>query len=146
MSNANEIDDPAQPSGGVDWGALQNRLLLFDVIDIEKEISTVHGVKDAVRADLAVLDGPEAGKRYDNTLVFPGVLISQLKSKVGKKVLGRLGTGEKKQGQNAPWKLITATDQDKQLGQRYLASLAAKSMEAPADPWASAPQGKEPPF
>jgi hypothetical protein len=145
MSN-DQIDDPAQPSGGVDWGALQNRLLLFDVIDIEKEISTVHGVKDAVRADLVVLDGPDAGKEYLNTLVFPGVLISQLKSKVNKKVLGRLGTGEKKAGQNAPWKLITATDQDKQLGQRYLASRAAKSMEPP-DPWGSTPQqGGQPPF
>jgi len=145
MSDPNQIDDPAQPSGGVDWGSLQNRLLLFDVIDIEKEINTVHGVKDAVRADLAVLDGPEAGKRYDNTLVFPGVLISQLKSKTGKKVLGRLGTGEKKQGQNAPWKLLTATDTDKATAQRYLASYTARNISQPDDPWADQ-TGNRPPF
>jgi len=141
------IEDPATPSGGVEWATLQNRLLLFDVIDIEKEINTVHGVKDAVRADLAVLDGPDAGKRYDNTLVFPGVLISQLKSKVGKKVLGRLGTGEKKAGQNAPWKLNTATDTDKATAQRYLTAQATRTIEPPADPWATQPpQGGNPPF
>lgn len=138
------FDDPAEPSGGIDWKTLANRLVLFHIISNEAGIKTVHGVKDAVRADVVVLDGPEAGKKYDNTLVFPGVLIGQLKAKVGKQVLGRLGYGEAKPGQNPPWKLSPATDQDKATGQRYLASPLANPAPVPDDPWGAS--GDKPPF
>jgi len=42
-------------------------------------------------------------------------------------VLGRLGQGEAKKGQSAPWMLSEATEADKVIGRNYI----AKNSEAP---------------
>ena len=47
-----------------------------------------------------------------DTLVFPKLLQSQLRSQIGKKVLGRLGQGSAKPGQSAPWLLNEASADD----------------------------------
>ncbi len=107
-------------STGINWGDLNGRLLLFDVTGYETGINTSFGEKDAVRANITVLDGDAKGDGYNDSLVFGMVMISQLKSKQGEKVLGRLGQGEKKAGQNAPWKLAAPTEADKKVAREHL--------------------------
>jgi hypothetical protein len=100
---------------------LLGKLLLFTVYEETDPINTVHGPQTAVRADVAVLDGPKAGDKYEDALIFPRVLKSQLRrSAGGMMVLGRLGQGNKKPGQNPPWTLNAATDADKVLAQQFV--------------------------
>ncbi len=143
--------DPGS-STAVEWSDLNGSLLLLTVHGIERDIATVHGVSDAISADVVVLDGPKRGEKYDTALVFPKLLQSQLRSRVGQKVLGRLGQGEAKRGQSAPWQLNAATEDDKRIGRDYLSN----AMSAPArpqpqsDPWQARPaqpsQSSQPPF
>jgi len=109
-------------ASGVQWEDLKGALLLIEPHTVETGIQTTFGEKDAIRADVAVLDGPSKGEQHPDTLVFPGVLISQLKTRLGQKVLGRLGQGQGKPGQKPPWILTEATDADKQIGLAYLAN------------------------
>lgn len=109
------MTDFASPasSDGIEWASLNGCLLIIDVTQLVKDVPTVHGVADAVRANVTPVDGPSAGASHEDILVFPRVLKSQLSSRVGKKVLGRLGQGEQKKGQSPPWVLAEATDADK---------------------------------
>jgi len=107
-------------STGVDWKEVNGALILINVLGVDEAVQTVHGVTDAVRANITVLDGDLKGETFDDTLVFPRVLKSQLKSKVGQLVLGRLGQGTAKPGQSAPWQLVEATDADKSVANAYL--------------------------
>jgi hypothetical protein len=102
---------------------LNGSLLLLTVYEETDPINTVHGPQTAVRADVVVLDGKLEGESYQDTLIFPRVLKSQLRrSAGGLMVVGRLGQGNKKPGQNAPWTLNTATEADKARAQRYVDS------------------------
>lgn len=129
MSN-DPFSNPSSASG-ITWADLKGALLLFKVHGVEAEVNTVHGANPAVRADVIVLDDKgadvEEGTVYGDTLVFPKVLQSQIKGSVGGMVLGRLGQGEAKKGQSAPWMLSEAQEADKQIGRDYL----AKTSEAP---------------
>lgn len=135
------MTDPFASPGstsGVDYKELNGRLLLIQPRALEDGIHTSLGTKEAIRADIVVLDGPTAGTEHTDTLVFPRVLIGQLRSRIGQKVLGRLGQGAAKPGQSAPWILQEATDADKQVG---LAWLSKNTLAAPA-----AASGATPPF
>jgi hypothetical protein len=104
----------------IQYEEYKGALLLFTVHSLEREVKTTLGTKDAISASIAVLDGPRAGKTIDNTLVFPQVLQGQLRARIGSMCLGRLGQGDAKPGQNAPWKLSDPTDADKTLARSYL--------------------------
>jgi len=110
----------------VDYHQLNGRLLLIEPHKLEAEVLTANGPKDAIRADVTVLDGVTAGATFPDSLIFPRVLTGQLRSRIGQKVLGRLGQGVAKGGQNPPWILAEATDADKQLGAAYLSGQFAK--------------------
>lgn len=120
-------------ANGIKWADVKGSLLLVEVRGLETDIDTTFGKSDAVRADITVLDGPGRGDSYPDCLVFPKGLQSQLRPRVGQKVLGRLGQGIAKSGQSAPWLLSEATDAEKQIGIAYLANgfsaPAAASME-----------------
>lgn len=111
-------------AAGITWADLKGSLLLIKVSGIENGIKTVHGEATAARGDVSVLDGPQEGTTYGDTLIFPKVLISQVKPSVGGMVLGRLGQGKAKPGQSAPWTLEEATDADKTAARAYLAKNA----------------------
>jgi len=108
---------PAAASG-IEWSELNGSLLIVEPTEVVKDINTNFGVTDAVRANVTVLDGP-LGK-YEDTLIFPRVLQSQLSSRIGQKVLGRLGQGTAKPGQSPPWMLAPATPEDEQKAIAYL--------------------------
>ena len=98
---------------------LSGSLLLLDVHEQLDEIQTTFGPATPIRADVFVLDGAHKGDEYVNALIFPRVLIGQLRGSIGGKVLGRLGKGQAKAGQSAPWKLDTATPADRVIGERF---------------------------
>jgi hypothetical protein len=121
MSN-DEFDSPGSVTG-VEWAELNGRLLLIQPHSSE-EIDTVHGRSKAVRADIVVLDGPGAPEEIIDTLIFPKVVSGQVRGNVGtgRRNLGRLGQGNKKPGQTAPWILADPTDADKAVARAYLSS------------------------
>lgn len=107
-------------TSGIDYAALNGKLLLIEPQALESNVKTSLGEKEAVRGTVTILDGDSAGTEISDTLIFPRVLIGQLRSRIGQKVLGRLGQGEAKPGQNAPWKLHEATPADIQIGTAWL--------------------------
>jgi hypothetical protein len=129
--------DPAQPSS-IDYTQLQGSLLMIEVTGHEDHIPTVFSQpgerNPAMRCNITVLDGHQAGKAYEDALVFPKVLIGQLRSRVGKLVLGRLGQGEAKTGQTAPWKLEPATAQDRAAAEQFMARAASSAAQGAASP------------
>ncbi len=159
-------DDFDSPSEYVNMSELVGELLLFTPTEyIEKDedtqqgVNTVHGLKDAIITDLVVVS---KGESYDQVMILQGPLIGALKRKLpvapqftgtdpngnrimseakpGRKLLGVLGRGEAKRGQNAPFKLEAPTDEQKQMTRDYLAgkAVAAAEPEAPSaeeDPW-----------
>lgn len=120
------FNDPSSGGDFIDLNALHGSLLLFDVLGQSVEIQTVNGPASPIRADVTVLDGPHKADRYNDALIFPRVLIGQLRSQIGSKVLGRLGKGEAKPGKNAPWQLSPATADDRVVGEKYLAYIEAQ--------------------
>ena len=121
----NPFDSPAT-GAFFDWDSHNGELLLIMVDEYVDHIPTVHtkpGERTpAVRADIHVLTGEDAGSAYEGTLIFAKVMIPQLKKREGKMVLARLAQGEKKKGQNAPWTLVDmATDPEAvKLGRKWL--------------------------
>lgn len=116
-----QFDGPGSVSG-IEWGDLNGRLLLITPHEVIPEFKTVHGTGPTVRADLVVLDGPGAPQEYRDTLIFPKVLQGQVRSNAGsgRMNLGRLGLGEKKPGQSAPWMLGDPTETDKDAARQFL--------------------------
>lgn len=126
---------PSAPSGGIEWASYKGSLLLVDVLAQEHGVQTVHGPADPVRANVAVIDGPGAGEKFDDTLIFPKVLIGQTKGKVGEKVLGRLGQGAAKPGQSAPWQLDAASADDITKAEAWVAANAKPAVTSAAPPF-----------
>lgn len=124
------MSDPfnSPAAGGKFTAADHNgKLLLITPVSYEEGIQTTFGTKDAVKANVVVIDENNAGnsEEIDGALLFGGVLIGQTKSFIGKGlVLGRLGQGTAKKGQQPPWVLADPTDAEKDKARAYLASTA----------------------
>lgn len=122
----------APPSGGINWTDLKGKLLVVEPLSVETGIKTAFGDSDAVRANVHVITGPGESEDYDDSLVFPKLLQSQLRGQIGKKVVGRLGSGVAKPGQSAPYLLDEATPDDLAKAQEWLSKRAAPvSAKAP---------------
>jgi len=128
---------PAEPTG-ISYVDLNGALLLIQVHAIEPDVRTsfsAPGVASpAIRADVTVLDGSQAGEVFEDALVFPKLLQSQLKSRVGQLVLGRLGQGTAKPGQSAPWRLSPATETDQATADAHLRKPVQPASETAAEP------------
>jgi hypothetical protein len=124
---------PGATGDKFDIKAHNGALLLIDVNGIKEQVETVHGPADAIACNIAVLDGEHKGDEYDDTLVFPRVLVGQLKGSIGKQVLARLGQGEKQPGKNPAWILNAPTDDDTEVAGRYVAFKAKKAAAVSED-------------
>ena len=116
-------NDPFEAPGHADkivFDDVLGSLLLFTVHSVERDIDTAFGTSDAIRCSVAVLDGDHQGTTYEDTLIFPRILQSQLSGRVGKMVLGRLEQGTAKKGQSPPWQLADPTDADRKVGKAWL--------------------------
>lgn len=94
-------------------------LLVIHVTGFEEDIPTAIGNSDAVRVDILVADSDNpqnVGETFDDVLLFPKILVSVLKGKVGsgRPVLGRLGQGPAKPKQSPPWILLAFDEDDAQ--------------------------------
>jgi len=121
-----EFDGPGSAAGIV-WADLKGRLLLITPHSTE-EIDTTFGLSKCVRADVVVVDAEIAeDKEFNDTLIFPKVLQSQVRGNIGtgRRNLGRLGQGAAKKGQSPPWMLEDPSDADKALAREWLKSSAA---------------------
>lgn len=125
------FDNPASATG-IQWADHLGRLLLIEPAGFETGITTSLGEKDAVRADITVLDAADGPDQYKDVLIFPRVLIGQTRSMIGKKVLGRLGQGAAKAGQNPPWKLDDYSAEDEKAAAAYLEGRTAATITSPA--------------
>ena len=120
--------DPSSGGDKLPLDDLNGSLLIFSVHELMGEIETTFGPSTPIRADVAVLDGALKGTVYEDALIFPRVLIGSLRGSIGEMVIGRLGKGRAQPGKNPAWVLDAATDADKQVGERYLAHVAAQAV------------------
>lgn len=115
----------AQPaSGGDSFRPKDNldALVLIKPHSLETDVQTDYGQSNATSATVGVVDGPNAGEIYEDTLIFPKLLQSQLKKYIatGQIVIGRMGQAPaKKPGQSPAWKLNDYTEQDAQAAQSF---------------------------
>jgi hypothetical protein len=119
-----EFNQPGTGAGDkIDMKALVGRLLLVYPKRIELGVQTqAFGAKDPLVADVVVLDGPNPGEQLHEVFIFPGALIGQLKHLIGNPnpVLGRLGYGVAKPGQNPPYELGLYDHTDEQTARHWL--------------------------
>lgn len=113
------FEKPASATG-IQWEDHKGQLLLIEPKAVETGISTTFGDKDAIRADVTAIDADGGPVEFHDALIFPGVLIGQTRSMIGKKVLGRLSTGVAKPNQKPPWRLEDPTDSDLAAGKAYV--------------------------
>lgn len=130
---------------GIDYATVLGSLLIVKPLEVAKDVNTTLGVKDAIRADVYVVDGPLAGTEYVQTLIFPSVLQGQLRPNLGKMVLGRLGQGVAKPKQDPPWLLLDPTPADTAQGVDYLNRRGGNQFSAPAQQAPQQPQYQQPP-
>jgi hypothetical protein len=125
---------PAEPSSGekLDLDGLNGTLLYISVHELVKDIETSFGKTNAIRADVVALDGARKGNTFEDTYIFPKVLISQLTPDIGESVVGRLGKGDAKPGKSAPWLLLAPNADDLAVGERYEAYAAEQAAKASA--------------
>jgi hypothetical protein len=103
------------PAGGGDIvkpEALNGHLLIVRPVDFKPDFPTSFGATDAISADLVDLSeaGPDGQPRvYNGALFFNKMLVSGLKSEIGKMVLAVMIQGIAKPGQSPPWQLQDAT-------------------------------------
>ena len=126
---------PSAPGGGITWSDHKGALLIIDVKSFEGSIATSFGATDAVKADVAVIDGPGAPAEYSETLIFPKLLVSQTKSREGEKLLGRLAQGTAKAGQSAPWLLNEADPEDFKKAEQWVAQRVSSKVTSAAPPF-----------
>lgn len=120
-------------------------LLLFFPTQLQEKIATAHGESDAVAARVVRLND---GRVYDNALIFPTALVTQLKAAVPDgMVLGTLGQGENTKG-NPPWLLAPHTEADVAKAEAWLAANPRNTFQQAAPPTSAAPApawGQAPP-
>jgi hypothetical protein len=126
---------PAPANDGVNFEDHNGRLLLVEVLGQEQAVKTSFGDKNPIRANVTVLDGDQAGETFEDTLIFPTVLISQLRPRIGEKVLGRLGQGNAKPGQKPPWLLADPTADEIALAEKWVAENTKPTVTSAAAPF-----------
>lgn len=126
---------PATPGGGIKWENHKGALLIVEPLSFEPGVATSFGVTDAVKATVHVIEGPGAGESFDETLIFPKLLVSQTKNQLGQKVLGRLGQGQAKAGQSAPWLLNEASAEDIAKAEAWVAQNAKPAVTSAQAPF-----------
>jgi len=124
------FDDPASGGDALPLADLLGATLVIQAHEAITDLVTSFGVTNPVRATVTVIDGTHAGQVYTDTLIFPKVLASALRSKVGgAPVAGKLGKGNAKPGQSAPWILEPLTDAEKKKAAAAYAKISAPAVD-----------------
>jgi hypothetical protein len=122
---------PSNESENVKVADLANHLLIVTPVEYKTGIQTVHGVAEAIEVNVIDLD---TNKEHNSLLWFNIALRNSLKTKVGQKVLAKIGQGTAKPGKSAPWILIDATGDAAALAKAnsYLGASKPVAMATPA--------------
>ena len=125
------FSSPNTTSEGVKVADLANHLLIIEPVEYKTGIDTVHGKAEAVEVNVVDLDNGNA--KHDSLLWFNVALRNALKTKIGQKVLARVGQGAAKPGKSAPWILIDATGDAQAVAKAnaYLTSAPATAVATP---------------
>jgi hypothetical protein len=136
------FSSPSTATESVKVADLANHLLIIEPVEYKTGIETVHGKAEAVEVNVVDLDN--GNSKHDNLLWFNVALRNALKTKIGHKVLARIGQGAAKPGKSAPWILVDATADASAIAKAnaYLSS-APTQASAPATP-APAPVALDP--
>jgi hypothetical protein len=97
---------PSSNTESVKVADLNGHLLILEPTEYKTGIQTVHGDADAIEVRINDLD---TGFNHESVLFFNVALKNALRTKIGQKVLARIGQGTAKPGKSAPWILIDAT-------------------------------------
>ena len=118
------FEAPSTATESVKVADLNGKLLIIEPVEYKTGITTVHGDADAIEVNIVNLDD---NTEHNNVLFFNVALKNSLKSKVGHKVLARIGQGVAKPGKSAPWILVNATDSQADIDKAtaYLAGTIA---------------------
>jgi len=100
------FEAPSTTTESVKVADLNGKLLILEPVEFKTGITTVHGDADAIEVNIVNLDDNTV---HNNVLFFNVALKNSLKSKIGHKVLARIGQGQAKPGKSAPWILLDAT-------------------------------------
>lgn len=139
------FDDPG--GNRIEWADYLGKLLLIWPLSQETVKTEDYGEKDAIRADIVVVDGDDGPEDLPDILIFPLVLQGKVRRHIntGKCVIGRLGQGKPKlnsrgeEKQKPPWDLLRATDEDRMLARKYLAEGKARPTTRPAEKFDDVP-------
>lgn len=119
---------PSNNTESVKVADLNGHLLILEPLEYKTGIQTVHGEADAIEVRINDLD---TGFNHESVLFFNVALKNALKTKVGQKVLARIGQGTAKPGKSAPWILVDATG-DADAVAKANAFIAGGGAQAPA--------------
>jgi hypothetical protein len=123
---------PSSSTESVKVADLNGHLLIIEPLEYKTGIPTVHGDADAIEVNIVDLD---TNATHNSVLFFNVALKNALKSKIGQKVLARIGQGVAKPGKSAPWILLDATadaDAVAKANSHIVGATAAVSAPAPA--------------
>ena len=130
---------PSNNAESVKVADLANHLLIITPVEYKTGIQTIHGLAEAVEVNVIDLD---TNKEHAGLLWFNVGLRNSLKSKIGQRVLAKVGQGAAKPGKSAPWILIDATADASAVAKANAYISAAPQVATPAPaPVATAPAG-----
>lgn len=131
---------PSQAAGFTPADHL-GHLLIIQVTEYVPTVQTSLGEKDAISATIHDVD---TGDTFEDALIFPKVLVSSLRNRVGQTVLATLTQGQAKPGQSAPWTLTDATGDPAAVAKATRFMEAYQSGQYAAPEQSAAPAGESP--
>ncbi len=125
MSSVFDVDFASFDTSGdfderIKLSDLEGSMVVMEPLEYVASIETMHGVTDAVKANIHDVTG---GRTYKEQLCFQRAIVAGLKGKIGQFVPGVVGKGVAKPGRSAPWVLHSPTEAQSQAAKDYLAAL-----------------------
>ncbi len=136
MDSDDPFSDPATGSGLDTFKGLVVIIKPLAVVKKPSQFPTADGTGtvDTVQMEITAVDGDEPGKSAV-TSTYSGSLVPQLKSRIGKLVIGKLDKIKMPKGFG--WNLEAATAEQREAGKKVLADIKAREAAAAksADPF-----------
>jgi hypothetical protein len=127
---------PSNSTESVKVADLAGHLLIISPVEYKSGIPTVHGDAEAIEVNVIDLD---TKTELNSLLWFNVALRNSLKTKIGQKVLARIGQGTAKPGKSAPWILLDATGDATAIAAANAYLGAAKPVATATPPAPAAP-------
>jgi|SRR6478752_4178425 hypothetical protein len=125
-----EMDDPfSDPATGGGLDEFKGLVVIVRPLAVSRKASQFptsdgSGMVDTVQMEVTAVTGDEPGKTV-TTSTYSGSLVPQLKTRVGKMVIGKLDKIKMPKGMG--WNLAPATAEDRAAGKKVLADIKARA-------------------